>query len=98
MEDIKEQRNIVANLLTDSLGADRAKKSYIYMSLEVEGSFLRYFITKIKTVSELHTAASEFLMFFADVSESLSPAAKESMDKLVEKMRANKKQAATNKK
>jgi hypothetical protein len=88
IEDIKEQREIVKNLLGESLGQDRAKKSFISTALDVEGSFLVYFSKTIKTVSELNTVASEFLMFFADVKESLCAKAKEAMDELVKKLRA----------
>lgn len=97
MDNVKEHRSLVKNLLKESFGEKKAEKSLISTALEVEGSFLKYFSVTIKKVSELHTAATEFLMFFADINESLSPAAKEALDKLVEKIRANKKQSADNK-
>ena len=109
MEDIKEHRNIVRHLLDDSLGAYVAKNSYISKALETEGSFLEYFNgtnkngkikeAAIKNVDELKNAATEFLMFFADVKASLSETAQAAYDKLIDKLTANKKQkdAAANK-
>ena len=91
MEDIKEQRNIVKKLLEVCLGAEKAKNSFISMALDVEGSFLVFFSKTIKKVSELNEAATEFLMFFADVNASLGDSAKESYNKLVEKLRSNNK-------
>ena len=96
MEDIKEQRAIVKSLLEFCLGVEKAKNSFICKSLDVEGSFLVYFSKTIKTVPQLNEAATEFLIFFADVNASLSDPAKEAYNKLLEKITANKKQA-TNK-
>lgn len=96
MEDIKEHRSIVKNLLEFCLGVEKTKNSFIYKSFDVEGSFLTYFSKTIKTVPDLNTAATEFLIFFADVNASLSESAKTAYDKLIEKITANKK-AASNK-
>lgn len=99
MEDIKEHRAIVKNLLEYCLGAEKTKNSFIYKSFDVEGSFLAYFSKTIKTVPDLNTAATEFLMFFADINASISAAAKTAYDKLLDKISANRKQkeAAANK-
>lgn len=94
MDDIKEHRAIVKNLLEYCLGAEKAKQSFIYKSFDVEGSFLVYFSKTIKTVSDLNAAAMEFLVFFADVNASLSDAATAAYNKLLEKISANKKQKA----
>jgi hypothetical protein len=94
MEDIKEQRNIVKKLLEVSLGVEAAKKSLITKALDAEGSFLAYFNKTITSVKELNEAAMDFLVFFADVSASLSEPARNSYDKLLEKLRSNKKQVA----
>lgn len=92
MDDIKEHRSIVKNLLEYCLGSEKTKNSYIYKSFDVEGSFLTYFSKTIKTVPDLNSAATEFLMFFADVNASLSDAATTAYNKLLEKISANKKQ------
>ncbi len=94
MDDIKEHRSIVKNLLEYCLGAEKTKQSFIYKSFDVEGSFLVYFSKTIKTVADLNAAASEFLMFFADINASLSDSATAAYNKLLEKISANKKQKA----
>jgi len=97
MDDIKEQRSLVKNLLEYCLGAEKTKNSFIYKSFDVEGSFLTYFSKTIKTVPDLNAAATEFLIFFADVNASLSEAAATAYNKLLNKITANKKQAENNK-
>ncbi len=92
MEDIKEQRNIVKNLLEHCLGTEKVKNSFIYKSFDVEGSFLVYFSKTIKTVPDLNATATEFLMFFADINASLSEPATNAYNKLLDKLTANKKQ------
>jgi hypothetical protein len=94
MDDIKEHRAIVKNLLEYCLGAEKVQQSFIYKSFDVEGSFLVYFSKTIKTVPDLNAAATEFLMFFADVNASLSDAATTAYNKLLDKISANKKSAA----
>jgi len=94
MDDIKEHRAIVKNLLEYCLGAEKVQQSFIYKSFDVEGSFLVYFSKTIKTVSDLNAAATEFLVFFADVNASLSDAATMAYNKLLDKISANKKSAA----
>ncbi|MFH1254794.1 MAG: hypothetical protein V1646_05200 [bacterium] len=94
MDDIKEHRSIVKNLLEYCLGEEKTKQSFIYKSFDVEGSFLVYFSKTIKTIPDLNAAATEFLIFFADVNASLSDAAATAYNKLLDKITANKKAAA----
>ena len=94
MDDIKEHRSLVKNLLEYCLGEEKTKQSFIYKSFDVEGSFLAYFSKTIKTVPDLNAAATEFLTFFADVNASLSDTAAASYNKLLDKISANKKAAA----